>query len=79
MKEGAQALVPFVRTNLAIDNPANSMGFGWLFAYLVMSGSPVAASALVFLEAEAIDRFPADHYPHRPAGFSRALANDLVL
>jgi Na+/phosphate symporter len=30
------------------------MGFGWLFAYVVMSGSPVAASALTFLDAGII-------------------------
>ncbi|MFS8087245.1 MAG: hypothetical protein ACMG6H_16550, partial [Acidobacteriota bacterium] len=38
----------------SLDNAANTMGFGWLFAYVVMSGSPVAASALTFLDAGII-------------------------
>lgn len=36
-------------------NPVNSLGFGWLFAYVIMSGSPVAV-ALTFFDVEAIDR-----------------------
>jgi Na+/phosphate symporter len=56
MKEGARALTPVVRDTLAVSNPANSLGFGWLFAYLIMSGSPVAAAALTFFDAGAIDK-----------------------
>ncbi len=51
MKDGARALIPFVRNSFRVTNPANSLGFGWLFAYVIMSGSPVAASALTFLDA----------------------------
>jgi Na+/phosphate symporter len=56
MKEGARSLTPFVRNQLAVTNPANSLGFGWLFAYVIMSGSPVAAAALTFFEAGAISK-----------------------
>ncbi|GAB4266886.1 MAG: hypothetical protein Kow0080_08500 [Candidatus Promineifilaceae bacterium] len=55
MKDGAKALTPFVRQKMAIDNPFNSLGFGWLFAYLIMSGSPVAATALTFMDAGVLD------------------------
>jgi Na+/phosphate symporter len=54
MKEGAHALVPLVRDSFHVDNPINSLGFGWLFAYIIMSGSPVAASALTFFDAGAL-------------------------
>lgn len=54
MKEGARALVPILRDRFTITNPINSLGFGWLFAYTIMSGSPVAASALTFLDAGVV-------------------------
>lgn len=54
MKEGARGLAPLVRDVFAVNSPANALGFGWLFAYLVMSGSPVAASALAFFDAGVI-------------------------
>jgi Na+/phosphate symporter len=54
MKDGARGLAPVVENRFSLDNAANTMGFGWLFAYLVMSGSPVAASALTFLDAGII-------------------------
>lgn len=56
MKEGAKALTPLVRDGFNITNPANSLGFGWLFAYVVMSGSPVAAAALTFFDAGVISQ-----------------------
>lgn len=56
MKEGAKALTPLVRDGFNVINPANSLGFGWLFAYLVMSGSPVAAAALTFFDAGVISQ-----------------------
>jgi solute carrier family 34 (sodium-dependent phosphate cotransporter) len=55
MKEGARALVPLVRDSFHVDSPINSLGFGWLFAYVIMSGSPVAASALTFYDVGAIN------------------------
>lgn len=54
MKEGARALIPLVQTSFAITNPVNSLGFGWAFAYLIMSGSPVAAAALTFFDAGVV-------------------------
>jgi len=59
MKDGARAISPFIRDGLLVNNALNSLGFGWLFAYLVMSGSPVAAAALTFFDAGAIDQFSA--------------------
>jgi len=56
MKEGARALTPLVRDGFNVTNPANSLGFGWLFAYVVMSGSPVAAAALTFFDAGVISQ-----------------------
>lgn len=59
MKEGARDLGPLVRDRFAVSNPANSLGFGWLFAYVVMSGSPVAAAALTFFDAGIINQLGA--------------------
>lgn len=54
MKEGARGLIPYVQNSISISNPVNSLGFGWAFAYLVMSGSPVAAAALTFFDAGVV-------------------------
>jgi sodium-dependent phosphate cotransporter len=59
MKEGARAVAPVIRGWLHVDNAANSLGFGWLSAYLIMSGSPVAAVALAFFDAGTIGQFEA--------------------
>ena len=59
MKEGARGIGPLVRDSFSVTNMANSLGFGWLFAYVIMSGSPVAAAALTFFDAGAIDRLSA--------------------
>jgi hypothetical protein len=56
MKEGARGLASLLENSFALENALNSLGFGWLFAYLVMSGSPVAASALTFFDAGIIDQ-----------------------
>ncbi|MBK8986130.1 MAG: hypothetical protein IPM39_08610 [Chloroflexi bacterium] len=55
MKEGARDLAPLVQNQFAVTNAVNSLGFGWLFAYIVMSGSPVAAAALTFFDAGVLD------------------------
>jgi len=55
MKHGAGALAPLIENYLVINTPANSLGFGWIFAYLLMSGSPVAAAALTFFDAGILD------------------------
>jgi sodium-dependent phosphate cotransporter len=59
MKDGARSLSPLVRILFAVNNPANSLGFGWLFAYIIMSGSPVAAAALTLFDANVIDQLSA--------------------
>ncbi len=55
MKEGARGLEPLVRDRFAVTNPADALGCGWLFAYTIMSGSPVAATALTFFDARILD------------------------
>lgn len=59
MKEGAHAFAPLLEGEFSLDHPLNTLGFGWLFAYLIMSGSPVAASALTFFDAGLIDQLGA--------------------
>jgi hypothetical protein len=59
MKEGAGAVAPFIRDWLRVNNAANSLGFGWLSAYVMLSGSPVAAVALAFFDAGTIGQFEA--------------------
>jgi sodium-dependent phosphate cotransporter len=59
MKEGARAVAPLVSVLLDVSGPANALGFGWLFAYAIMSGSPVAAAALTFFDAGVLDKLGA--------------------
>jgi Na+/phosphate symporter len=59
MKEGARGIAPLVSRWLAITNATSCLGFGWLFAYVIMSGSPVAATALTFFDAGVVDRLGA--------------------
>ena len=55
MKEGARTLAPLLRDGFAVTDLFNCLGFGWLSAYVIMSGSPVAATALTFFDAGVID------------------------
>jgi sodium-dependent phosphate cotransporter len=59
MKEGARGIAPLVSRWLAITNAASCLGFGWLFSYVIMSGSPVAATALTFFDAGVVDKLGA--------------------
>lgn len=59
MKDGARGVAPLVRDVFSVTTAANSLGFGWLFAYAIMSGSPVAAAALTFFDAGVVDRLGA--------------------
>jgi Na+/phosphate symporter len=59
LKSGAKGLVPWVRDGLAVRNPGNALGFGWLFAYAALSGSPVAATALTLFDAGALNQLGA--------------------
>lgn len=59
MKDGARSLAPLLQSTFSISNAANCLGFGWLFAYLIMSGSPVAAASLAFFDVGVIDQMGA--------------------
>jgi solute carrier family 34 (sodium-dependent phosphate cotransporter) len=56
MKEGAAELVPTLEGSIFTDNAWSTLGLGWFGACVVLSGSPVAASALTLLEGGAITR-----------------------
>ncbi len=55
MKAGAKTLAPILRETSLIRNPFNGLGFGWLGAYFVLSGSPVAAATLGLFNGGALD------------------------
>jgi len=59
MKDGARGIAPLVRNLLDLGSAANALGFGWLFAYVIMSGSPIAAAALTFFDAGVVDELGA--------------------
>jgi sodium-dependent phosphate cotransporter len=59
MKEGAAALGPSIEGSFPFANPISTMGTGWLGAYFVLSGSPVAATAISLFGAEAITKLEA--------------------
>jgi hypothetical protein len=46
MKDGAKALAPTVSDSPLFSNAFSTLGAGWLGAYIVLSGSPIAAVAL---------------------------------
>jgi Na+/phosphate symporter len=54
VKEGAKPLAPIIRDRFSVDSPASALGFGWLAASMVLSGSPIAATSLAFLDAGVI-------------------------
>jgi Na+/phosphate symporter len=56
MKKGAQAVAPRLQGTFPFDNGVSTMGLGWLGAYLVLSGSPVAAVSLSLFAANATTR-----------------------
>ncbi len=55
MKAGAVELIPVLDGSIFTDNPWSTLGVGWLGACLVLSGSPIAASSLTWLDGGAID------------------------
>jgi sodium-dependent phosphate cotransporter len=59
MKEGARSLAPLAHNLLDLSSAANALGFGWLFAYMIMSGSPIAAAALAFFDAGLVEKLGA--------------------
>lgn len=54
MKEGAAPLGDLLRGSILTDSIPSTLGFGWLGAMLVMSGSPVAVAALTMLGGDAV-------------------------
>jgi solute carrier family 34 (sodium-dependent phosphate cotransporter) len=56
MKKGAQAVAPRLQGTFPFDNGVSTLGLGWLGAYLVLSGSPVAAVSLSLFAAGATTR-----------------------
>jgi Na+/phosphate symporter len=46
MKDGAKAIAPALTDSPLFSNAFSTLGAGWLGAYIVLSGSPVAAVAL---------------------------------
>lgn len=59
MKDGARGMAPLVQNLLSVNSRTNCLGFGWLFAYVIMSGSPIAAAALTFFDAGVVDKLGA--------------------
>jgi predicted nucleotidyltransferase len=56
MKSGAAALAPSLEGSIFTDNALSTLGLGWLGACIVLSGSPVAVSALTLFDGGSIDR-----------------------
>lgn len=54
MKEGAEPLGVLLRGSMLTDSILSTLGFGWLGAMLVMSGSPIAVASLTMLAGDAI-------------------------
>lgn len=58
IKGGAAGLIPFLE-RLSVEGGVNTLGFGWLAAYVVMSGSPVAAISLSLFSADVLTEIEA--------------------
>jgi solute carrier family 34 (sodium-dependent phosphate cotransporter) len=59
MKSGAKSLAPTLEGTFPVDNAVSTLGLGWIGAYLVLSGSPVAAVALALFSAKALTELQA--------------------
>ncbi len=55
IREGVTPIGERLRRSFPFDSPARALGFGWLSSSLVLSGSPVAATALSFHDAGLLD------------------------
>lgn len=55
LKTGAAALAPLLEGSALTDSAPSTLGFGWLGAMLVMSGSPIAVSAIALLDGGVVD------------------------
>ena len=56
MKTGAAAIGPSIEGSFPFANPVSTLGTGWLGAYLVLSGSPVAATTISLFGAGSITK-----------------------
>lgn len=56
MKAGAAAVGPSIEGRFPFANGVSTLGTGWLGAYFVLSGSPVAASAISLFGAGTISK-----------------------
>ncbi|MCS6805763.1 MAG: hypothetical protein RMM98_09355 [Acidobacteriota bacterium] len=52
---GARSLSFLLKELLIRQNPIHTLGLGWIASYLMLSGSPVAATALTFLDSGALN------------------------
>jgi Na+/phosphate symporter len=59
LKQGAKVYGGQIIQLLNVSTPVNTLGFGWLLAYLFLSGSPVAAIAVSFFAAGTISSIQA--------------------
>jgi Na+/phosphate symporter len=59
MKAGATAIGPSIEGQFPFANGASALGTGWLGAYFVMSGSPVAATTVSLFGAGALTNMQA--------------------
>ena len=59
MKDGARTLALLVRGGFATADLSYCLGLGWISAYVIMSGSPVAAIALTLFDAGVMDELGA--------------------
>jgi solute carrier family 34 (sodium-dependent phosphate cotransporter) len=55
LKDGARGYGRDIMALLRVTSPVNALGFGWLLAYIFLSGSPVAAIAITFFSSGTID------------------------
>jgi len=67
MKAGAAALGPTIQGQFPFANGLSTMGTGWLGAYLVLSGSPVAAFHRFWLPSAQVNR-------RRPSALNASVA-----
>jgi Na+/phosphate symporter len=56
MKSGAAAIGPDIQGQFPFANGISTLGFGWLGAYFVLSGSPVAATAITLFGAGTLTK-----------------------
>ncbi len=55
LKEGARDYGRAMIALFSVTSPVSALGFGWLLAYMFLSGSPVAAIAVTFFAAGILD------------------------